>query len=89
MDDSGVSSDSNEERGRWVGISENVGHNMTFTILSDTTSKLIHQYNVRPTNDTLESNLRIYPLTVPKIVKDKLDIKYDIITDNLVPDTKL
>ena len=59
---------------------------MTFTILSDTTSKLIHRSNVRPTNDPLESNLRIDPLTVPKIVKDKVDIKSDAITDVLAPD---
>ena len=59
---------------------------MTFTILSDTTSKLIHRSNVRPTDDPLESNLRIDPLTVPKIIKDKLDIKSDTTTDDLAPD---
>ena len=43
----------------------------------------------RPTNDHLESNLRIDPLIVPKIIKDKLDIKSDIMTDNLAPDPDL
>ena len=59
---------------------------MTFTILSDATSKLIHWSNIRPTDDPLESNLRVDPLTVPKIVKDKLDIKSDVTTYDLVPD---
>ena len=86
-DDSGFPSESNEERGRWVGISENVGHDMSFTILSDTTSKLIHRSNVRPTDDPLEYNIRKNPSTVPKIIKDKLDIKYNITTDKLLSDT--
>ena len=74
-DDSNFPSESREEKGRWVGISENVGHDITFKILSNTTRKIIHCSNVRSANDPLESNIRLDPLTIPKIIKDKTDIK--------------
>ena len=34
-------SESKEERGRFVGIAENVGHAMTYKILTDNTNKVI------------------------------------------------
>ena len=74
-DDSDFPSESKEERGRWIGISENVGHDVTFKILSDKTCKIIHRSNVRSANDPLESNIRLDPLTIPKVIKDKHDIK--------------
>ena len=76
-EDSDFPSESKEERGRWVGISESVGHDMTFKILTDKTCKIIHRSNVRSANDPLESNIRLDPLTIPKIIKDKTDLKND------------
>jgi hypothetical protein len=42
LDDSDFPSDSREKRGHFVGISESVGHAMTFKILTDDTLKVIH-----------------------------------------------
>jgi hypothetical protein len=47
FDDSDFPSDSHEKCGHFVGISESVGHAMTFKILTDNTLKVIHQSNVR------------------------------------------
>jgi hypothetical protein len=47
LDDSDFPSDSREKRGHFVGISESVGHAMTFKILTDDTLKVIHRSNVR------------------------------------------
>ena len=43
LDDSDSSSKSTEKLGRFVGISENVGHALTFKILTDETKKIIHR----------------------------------------------
>ena len=45
--DSNFLSDFLEERGRFVGISENVGHQIIFKILFDSSKKIIHCSNVR------------------------------------------
>jgi hypothetical protein len=42
FDNSDFPSDSHEKRGHFVGISESVGHAMTFKILTDDTLKVIH-----------------------------------------------
>jgi hypothetical protein len=47
FDNSDFPSDSCEKRGHFVGISESVGHAMTFKILTDNTLKVIHRSNVR------------------------------------------
>jgi hypothetical protein len=47
LDDSDFPSDSREKCGHFVGISESVGHAMTFKILMDDTLKVIHRSNVR------------------------------------------
>jgi hypothetical protein len=47
LDNSDFPSDSCEKRGHFVGISESVGHAMTFKILTDGTLKVIHRSNVR------------------------------------------
>ena len=46
LDDSDFPSDSTEGRGHWVGIAENVGHAMTYKILTDDTKKVIYRSNV-------------------------------------------
>jgi hypothetical protein len=42
LDDSDLPSDSREKHGHFIGISESVGHAMTFKILTDNTLKDIH-----------------------------------------------
>ena len=62
-------SESKEETGRLTGISENVGNDMTFSILKITTSEVISMSNFRPAGDPASANLRIDPLTTPEVVK--------------------
>ena len=52
IDDSDFPSESREGRGHWVGIAENVGHAMTFKILTDDTRKTIYRSNICPVNDS-------------------------------------
>ena len=49
---------SNEKPGRFVGISEHVGHALTFMILTDDTQKIIHRSVVRSANNPDARNLR-------------------------------
>ena len=58
IDDSDFPSDSREGKGRFVGISEHVGHALTFRILTDDTKRVIHRSNVRPADDPKDFNLR-------------------------------
>ena len=58
LDDSDFPSDSREKRGRFVGISEHVGHALTYKILTDDTKRVIHRSNVRPADDKNAPNLR-------------------------------
>jgi hypothetical protein len=58
-DDSPFPSASKECRGRWVGISENVGNFMTFKILTDDTQKIIYRSNLRSARDPNARNLCI------------------------------
>jgi hypothetical protein len=62
LDDSDFPSDSHEKRGHFVGISESVGHTMTFKILTDNTLKVIHQSNVRSALNLHAKNLQLDPL---------------------------
>ncbi|MEL7196229.1 MAG: reverse transcriptase domain-containing protein [Bacteroidota bacterium] len=52
VNDSHFPSESREERGHFVGIAENVGHSMTFKILSDKSQKIICRSNIRPVTDS-------------------------------------
>ena len=49
---------SNEKSGHFVGISEHVGHALTFMILTDDTQKIIHRSIVRTATDPTTKNLR-------------------------------
>ena len=51
-----------------MGISKNVGHGMNFYILNTTTNKVISRSNVRAAGEPTSPNLRIDPLTEPKVV---------------------
>jgi hypothetical protein len=62
FDDSDFPSDLREKRGHFVGISESVGHAMTFKILTDDTLKVIHRSNVRSALNLHAKNLRLDPL---------------------------
>ncbi len=48
---------SSEKHEHFVGISESVGHAMTFKILTDNTLKVIHQSNVRSALNLHTKNL--------------------------------
>jgi transposase InsO family protein len=47
VDETTFPSESKELCGRWVGVSENVGHFMTYKILTDDTRRIIHRSNIR------------------------------------------
>jgi hypothetical protein len=55
---------STERRGRWLGISEHIGHAMTFLILTDDTQEIISRSILRPADDPSMPNLREDPLTI-------------------------
>jgi hypothetical protein len=59
VDEATFPSDSKELRGRWVGVSENVGHFMTYKILTDATRRIIHRSNIRSVADPNSRNLRL------------------------------
>ena len=54
-------SKSTEARGRFVGISEHIGHAMTFQLLLDDTKKIVHRSLVRSALDPDLLNLRLEP----------------------------
>jgi hypothetical protein len=62
VDETTFPSESKELRGRWVGVSENVGHFMTYKILTDDTCRIIHRSNIRSAADPNARNLRLDPL---------------------------
>ena len=58
MEESHFPSMSNEQSGRFVGISEHVGHALTFLILTDDTQKIIHRSVVHLAANPDAKNLR-------------------------------
>ena len=76
-DDSDLPSDSAEEKRYFVGIAENVGHHMNFKILQDLNNKVINRYNVRPSYEPLQHNIRLDPLNIPSIVKFRAETADD------------
>ena len=57
IEDASFPSDSPEERGHFVGISENAGHDVTFKILNSSTNKIINRSNVRSAKHNKSPNL--------------------------------
>jgi hypothetical protein len=47
VDETTFPSESKELHGQWVGVRENVGHFMTYKILTDNTHRIIHRSNIR------------------------------------------
>ena len=60
--DAAFPSDSNEKVGRFVGITENVGHDLTFKILTEDTNKVIYWSEIRSATKPNERNLRVDPI---------------------------
>ena len=58
IDDNPFPSESREAKGHFVGISEHVGHAMTYKILTIDTKKIIHRSGVRTALDPTIPNLR-------------------------------
>jgi hypothetical protein len=59
VDETIFPSESKELRGQWVGVNENVGHFMTYKILTDDTRWIIHHSNIRSAADPNARNLRL------------------------------
>jgi hypothetical protein len=59
VDETTFPSESKELRGRWVGVSKNVGHFRTYKILMDDTRRIIHRSNIRLAADPNARNLRL------------------------------
>jgi hypothetical protein len=77
LDDSDFPSDSAELRGHWVGISETVGHAMTFKILTDDTKRIIHRSNIRSALDPHSRNLRMDLLNDDKAFTPIIKSRHD------------
>jgi hypothetical protein len=92
-DDAPFPSTSREERGHFVGISRNVGHVMTYKILTDGSNKVIHRSNLRSAVTNSDPNLRLDPLDgeilpPPRIVKSVQDDTDDVSDDQVKPPKK-
>ena len=57
--ENGFPSESREARGHFVGVAENVGHAMTFKILTDDTKKVIYRSNVRSARKEGSRSIRL------------------------------
>jgi hypothetical protein len=70
VDETTFPSESKELRGRWVGVSQNVGHFMTYKILMDDTHRIIHRSNIRLPADPNARNLHLDPLNdkLPEVI---------------------
>ena len=66
---------------RLVSISENLGHDVTFSLLNATTNNVISRSNVMPTGEHASPNFIIFPLTAPEVVKSR-HLPSDYIKDN-------
>jgi uncharacterized protein YoxC len=70
VDETTFPSESKELRRQWVGVSKNVGHFMTYKILTDDTRQIIHHSNIRLVADPNARNLRLDPLNdkLPEVI---------------------
>jgi len=92
-DDSNFPSDCRELCGHFVGISEHVGHAMTYMILTDDTLKIIHRSNVRTADNPLTQNKRLDPTSgedyqPPSIIKSLSKESDQIVDENGEPQTR-
>ena len=75
--DAAFPSDSNEKVGRFVGIAENVGHALTFKILTEDTNKVIYRSEIRSATKPNERNLRVDPIDDSSPTTPVLQSKHD------------
>jgi hypothetical protein len=70
VDETTFPSKSKELHGQWVGVSENVGHFMTYKILTDDTHQIIYRSNIRSAADPNARNLCLDPLNdkLPEVI---------------------
>ena len=71
---------STESYGRFVGISEHVGHALTFLVIAEDSQRLLHRSVVQTALDPASRNMRAEGLTndnPPKIVQSCLDDKIE------------
>jgi hypothetical protein len=70
--------DTKERLGYWVGISEHVGDELCYKVLSDDTRKIIHTSELRPASGPNAQNLRANPpkgeISDQKILSDRQDL---------------
>ena len=66
---------SEEKRGRYFGISENIGHSMTFLIITDDTNKRVERSVIRSAAPKEIANLREDSIQVDDILKTILKTK--------------
>jgi hypothetical protein len=59
VDDHSFLSNTREKRGRFVGIAENVGHRMTFKVVTDDTKQIICRSGLRLALNSSSSNIRL------------------------------
>jgi hypothetical protein len=78
VDDSNFPSDSHEKRGPWVGITEHVGHAMTFKILTHDTRKIIYCSNISSALDPDSWNFRMEPLNDDKVLAQIIESRRDL-----------
>jgi hypothetical protein len=71
VDETTFPSESKELRGRWAGVSKNVGHFMTYKILTDDTHWIIQRSNIRLAADPNARNLHLDPLNdkPPEVIR--------------------
>jgi hypothetical protein len=81
LKDSDFLSDSHEKCGHFVGISESVGHAMTFKILTDDTLKVIHQSNVNSALNPHAKNLQLDLLEPGNVATPIIKSRHDSADD--------
>ena len=59
-----------------MGISENVGLDVTFKILNSSTNKILNRSDVRHVNDRKSPNIRTDPMTSPEAIKSFREEKF-------------
>jgi hypothetical protein len=71
VDETNFPSESKELHGQWVGVSENVGHFMTYKIMTGDTRRIIYHSNIRSATDPNAQNLHLDPLNdePPEVVR--------------------
>jgi len=81
-------SKSRERFGWFVGIAENVGHALTYMVLSKDTSKILHRSVVRTATDPTSMNFRardIHDREPPQVVRSCIDDKIETLEDGENP----